>query len=279
MYEKYSVLMSVYYKENPDFLNASIESMLNQTVKPGEFVLVCDGLLTEDLDEVIEKYRAENGELMKIIRLERNGGLGRALNKGLEYCSYELVARMDSDDISRPDRCERQLKCFKAMNMDIVSGTVEEFEADIRKVTSRKLLPEDNDEIIKYSRCRNPFNHPCVMFRKSSVEAVHGYENYPYFEDYHLWVKLLRNGAIGYNIPEPLLYMRVGSGMYERRGGLYYTKCLVKFRLYLRKIHYISGWNFFMYTSARAVVSLIPSCLRKWIYLKLLRTSTDEINP
>lgn len=92
MYEKYSVLMSVYYKENPDFLNASIESMLNQTVKPGEFVLVCDGPLTEDLDEVIEKYRAENGELMKIIRLERNGGLGRALNKGLEYCSYELVA-------------------------------------------------------------------------------------------------------------------------------------------------------------------------------------------
>ena len=145
----YSVLMSVYYKEIPKLLCSSIESMLNQSVRPYDFVLVCDGKLTRDLDKVIETYCQENRALFKIIRLEENKGLGNALNIGLQYCQCELIARMDSDDISRPDRCERQLKCFQSMDVDIVSGTVEEFEEDINHIVSKRVLPEINDKILE----------------------------------------------------------------------------------------------------------------------------------
>ena len=155
--DKYSVLMSVYHKENPEYLRAAMNSIWEQTVKTDDFVLVCDGPLTPELDAVIAEMQEEHPELT-VVRLAKNGGRGNALNEGMKHCKNDLVARMDSDDISRPDRCERQLAVFRDYpEVSIVSGVVEEFTQSTEKIDSRRVLPETHKEILDFARKRNPF--------------------------------------------------------------------------------------------------------------------------
>lgn len=206
----YSILMSVYKKEQPGHLKESIQSILSQTLKTDNFVLVCDGKLTKELEQIIKEFQENNPGIFSILRLERNRGLGIALQEGLPYCKHELVARMDSDDIAKPCRCEKQIEIFCTKQVDIVSGTIEEFNKVPGDRKIYKILPENQEEIIRYARTRNPFNHPAVMFRKTAVEAVNGYQPFYLLEDYYLWVRMLGNGARAYNIQENLLYMRVG---------------------------------------------------------------------
>lgn len=183
----YSVLMSVYYKEKPDFLKQSMESIFQQTVPTNDFVLVCDGPLNNELDTVINEMQKLFGERLNVIRLAKNGGLGNALNEGIKHCKNELVARMDSDDIAYADRCERQLEVFKRYpEISICSGIVEEFTDNTSVVDARRVPPETNAEIIEFAKMRNPFNHPCVMYRKSDVEAVGSYQDFYLLEDYYL---------------------------------------------------------------------------------------------
>lgn len=265
--EKYSVLMSVYAKEQPEFLEQSILSILNQTVKTDDFVLVCDGPLTPKLDKVIARYC----DMLNLVRLPQNGGLGNALNAGLAHCKYDLVARMDSDDICFENRCGCELEIFAQDNtLDIVSAALLEFEKSSEEITGKRLLPEKDEEIRAFSHKRNPFNHPVVMFRKSAVEAAGSYqETYHLFEDYYLWVRMLQNGAKGKNLSEPLLYMRTPHDMYLRRGGAAYAKDLLRFHRWLYK----SGWSSFgdYCTSAvpHATICVLPNGLRKWIYKKV----------
>lgn len=166
---EYSVLMSVYAKENPEYLRESIESIWNQTVKTNDFWVVCDGPLTKELDAVLEENQKAHKEVFHLLRLKENVGLGRALNEGLKCCKNEAVARMDSDDIACKDRCEKQLRVLEE-GIDIVSGTVVEFEKDILHCKAKRTLPLSKEEILKFAGRRNPFNHPCVMYRKEAVE-------------------------------------------------------------------------------------------------------------
>ena len=269
--EAYSVLMSVYRKENPSYLEKSIESMLKQTAEPSDFVLVCDGPLTEELDAVVEKVKEERPDLFQIIRLPQCGGLGNALNTGIKYCRYDLIARMDSDDISLPDRCQKQLKCLEDSKTDMVSGTLLEFEGDISRIRSRRVLPETSGEIRRFARRRNPFNHPCIMYRKKAVEDAGGYRHCPWFEDYDLWTRMLMNGSEGYNLQEPLLYMRAGDGMYSRRGGLEYAKKAVVFRYRLMRKGFSRPTDFIISAAGQICVSLMPNQLRKKFYKKAPR--------
>lgn len=164
---QYSVLMSVYYKEKPEYLKQAIESILCQTVKPDDFVLVCDGPLNLELDAVIAAKQQEMGDTLNVVRLVKNCGLGNALNEGIKHCKNELVARMDSDDISVMDRCQKQVELFeKNPELDITSGALLEFVTSPDQITGGRTIPCNNDEIIHYSRKRCPFNHPCVMFKK-----------------------------------------------------------------------------------------------------------------
>lgn len=266
----YSVLMSVYHKEQPLFLKQSIDSMLSQTVKPGDFVIVCDGPLTEELEQVISGYVQSHGELFQIVRLKENVGLGKALNAGLKRCRFELVARMDADDISLPDRIERQLAVFSARDVDIVSGSLTEFDEVHPEGGAMRCLPEEQDEILKFARRRNPFNHPCTMYKKTSVIEAGGYKHFEGFEDYYLWVRMLRKGMCGYNIPEVLLKMRV-DGMHERRGGKTYASSIVKFRLYLFKSGFCSLIDFLYVVAGHVAVSILPNGIRKLFYDKVLR--------
>lgn len=271
MAENYSVLMSVYYKEKPEYLKAAIDSILNQSVKTNDFVLVCDGPLNKGLDDVITEYVTTFPGLFNVYRLSRNMGLAKALNNGILQCKNELIARMDSDDISRADRIEKQLKAFMEQKADIVGSNIIEFEGTIENTGAQRQVPEKNYDIIKFAKNRSPFNHPSVMYKKSAVVGAGFYEDYRYFEDYNLWATMLSKGCMGYNVQDNLLYMRAGADMYKRRGGFQYVKYIFRFKNHLRKIGFIGMGTFLAGALGHSVVSLIPNGLRTMIYSKILR--------
>ena len=214
----YSVLMSVYWKENPEHFRQAMISMYNQTVLTNDFVLICDGILNRELNNVIADMQQQFGKVLNVVRLERNIGLGAALNIGIKHCKNELIARMDSDDISYPDRCEKQLKIFVDYpEIAICSGIIEEFSETTDIIDARRIPPESSEEIFEYAKKRSPFNHPCVMYRKQAVESAGGYQDFYLLEDYYLWIRMLMQGMKGYNLQEPILYMRAGNKLYLRR--------------------------------------------------------------
>lgn len=271
-YRGYSVLMSVYHKEKPEYLKQSIESIQAQTLSTNDFVLVCDGPLNEQLDSVIAIKQQEMGESLNVVRLAKNGGLGNALNEGIKHCKNELVARMDSDDIAYPNRCEKQIAVFNTHpEVSICSGIVEEFTTDPNTVDTKRVPPETNAEIVEFAKKRNPFNHPCVMYKKSAVEAVGSYQDFYLLEDYYLWLRMLMAGYQGYNIQEPLLHMRAGSEMYLRRAGWKYAKTQTKLFKFMKKQRFIGVGQYIRSCVIRSGSALAPNRLRKFMFEKVLR--------
>lgn len=264
--------MAVYYKEKPEFLREAMNSMWNQTVPPDDFVLVCDGPLGEGLDAVISEMRLAHTDRLNVVRLETNRGLGNALNCGIKQCRNELVARMDSDDISRPERCKKQLEVFlKYPELSICSGTVEEFSDSINIIDARRVAPETQEEILKFAKSRNPFNHPCVMFRRSAVEAAGGYKDIYALEDYYLWIRMLLDGDQGYNLQEPLLWMRAGGDMYRRRAGVRYIRSQKQLFKYMLDKRFITGKEYCLSVALRTASSIAPNWMRKLAFSKVLR--------
>ena len=268
---RYSVLMSVYFKEKASFLRDAMNSIWAQTVPTDDFVLVCDGPLTAELDAVIAEMEVAHAEL-HVVRLEKNGGLGNALNIGISRCKNELVARMDSDDISRPDRCERQLAVFaEHPDVSICSGIVEEFRDSPKEVEAKRVPPETQNEILAFARKRNPFNHPCVMYKKTAVEVSGGYQDFYLLEDYYLWVRMLLAGYQGYNLQEPLLWMRAGSEMYKRRAGWKYAKTQARLFRFMKEKGFIGNAQFIKSCVIRSGSSLAPNWLREIMFKTVLR--------
>lgn len=272
MKKQYSVLMSVYYKEKSEWLDYSIKSMMNQTIKPTEFVLVEDGPLMPDLDKVIESYQQEYPNIFKIIKIEKNGGLGPALQRGILECSNEFIARMDSDDYSLPNRIEKQFAVFENNpELGLIGTNVEEFKNDITNIDCHVILPENHEDIYKFSKRRCPFRHPSLLYKKSEVLKAGNYREFYLCEDYDLYVRLLRNGCKCYNIQEPLVYMRVGADFYKRRGGIKYLKTILKFKNEQLKIGYFSITDYLKSTIPHIIVCLMPNSLRDYVYRNLLR--------
>lgn len=269
--ETYSVLMAVYKKEDPVFFRQSIESMLDQTLPFSDFVLVCDGPLTRELNSVIQWAQEKLGERLQCIRLKENRGLGNALRAGVPRCRCSVIARMDSDDISRQDRCEKQFRILEKDGYSIVSGTLQEFTEIPGDLQRFRILPRTPEEIRDYAKKRNPFNHPCVMYRREAVLKAGNYQDFPGFEDYCLWVRMLINGAEGYNIQEPVLDMRTGNGMYSRRGGLSYLRWLLRFQRFLLDKKFITKGRYIKNCVVRTMVSIVPGGLRETFYELFLR--------
>lgn len=277
MSQSYSVLMSVYHKEKPEYLRESMESIYNQTVPTDNFVLVCDGPLNPSLDDVIAEMQKKFGSRLYVHRLAKNGGLGNALNEGMKYCRHELIARMDSDDVSNNDRCEKEIGIFEDHpEVSIVSGVIEGFVGDISHIQSRRVVPEKQKEIIAFAKKRNPFNHPCVMYRKSAVEAAGGYQDFYLLEDYYLWIRMLQKGFIGYNIQTPILWMRAGSDMYKRRGGWKYVQSQIQLFKYMKDTGFISFGDYIMQAGIRMCAAMVPNALRKIIFQNALRNRVNN---
>lgn len=268
---KFSVLLSVYVKESPGNFQESLESLFVQTLLPDEIVLVKDGPLTHELEYLVNQYEKQYS-IMKIVYLPTNLGLGKALNEGLKYCSYDLVARMDTDDIAKPDRFEKQVQIFEEHpEVDVVGAWIDEFEKEKTEIISTRYLPEYQYEILKFAHKRCPVNHPVVMFRKSTVLSVGGYQHFPLFEDYYLWVRMLMGGAIFYNIQESLLYFRFSSDMFKRRGGWKYACDELRFQYTIWRLGFISFFDCLMNSIPRFIMRILPNLLRAKLYKKILR--------
>jgi len=264
---KFSVLMSIYYKEKPEFFDRCMKSIWDeQTVKPNEILLVQDGPLTNELYEIITKWQNKLGKILLTIPLPQNVGLGEALNIGLNKCKNELVARMDTDDIALPNRFKLQLEMFNKKNIDICGSWVSEFNNDENKIISYRKVPENHDKIVKFAKKRNPLNHPSVMYKKSSVLKAGGYQHMLWFEDYYLWVRMMLNGAKFYNIQEALVKMRAGYGQLERRRGFKYAKAEYDFLKELRKIGFLNKIGFYENVLIRIPSRLLPQSFVKQLY-------------
>lgn len=271
-YPKYSVLMSVYIKENPEWLKCSIDSMLNQTVKPDEIVLVEDGPLTDNLKETIKQYQSKYPNIFNIISLKKNVGLGPALNIGINNCKNEYIARMDTDDYSMPNRIQSQLEVFERDNeLGMVGTNVSEFIDDINNVVCNVILPENNNEIINYSKKRNPFRHPSILFKKSAVLKAGNYREYYLCEDYDMWVRMIRSGCRCYNIQNIYVYMRINEDFYKRRGGIKYLRSILKFKREQLNCGYFTKVEHIKSILPHIIICLIPNRMRDFVYKRLLR--------
>ena len=253
--QKISVLMSVYIKENPTFLKDAIESVQNQTLKPSELVLVEDGPLTPELYQVLDQLEAESDIPVKRYPLEQNQGLGLALRYGVLQCQYDIIARMDTD------------------NLDLLGGHIAEFIDNPDEIVSYRRVPTQHADIVSYQRMRSAFNHMTVMFKKDMVLKAGNYEDGLYMEDDLLWLNMIAAGAKTGNLDQILCRVRVGAGMFERRGGLRYLKLYRQARQRMLKRGQISYLEYAKSVAIQMVVALCPGFVRQFIFMKLLRKS------
>lgn len=270
--EKFSVLMSVYFKEKPEYINLSLESnLLKQTLQPNEFILVCDGDLTPELEAVIEKYQKLFPDVLKVYRKE-NGGLGKALNFGLPKCSYPLIARSDSDDVCSPDRFEKQVGFMtEHPEIGIISSYIDEFYEDCSKPTHVKTHPLTHEELYEMAKFRNPLNHMSVMMRKDDVIRIGSYRHIPYIEDYELWVRAMINGVRIANIGEVLVHARIGNGMVQRRGSQKYIISWHLLNKDMIKAGMIGYGTYVRNMMAITAFVFLPVGLKEFLYKKVLR--------
>ena len=269
---KFSVLMSLYIKEQPEFFSACMNSMFKQTVKPAEIVIVLDGPITPGLIAVLEDYQNKYPDIIVTVPLPENKGLGLALAEGIKHCNYEIVARMDTDDIARADRFEKQLAEFaKNPELDICGSHIIEFEGTIENVLSKRMVPLTHADIAKYQKQRSAFNHMTVMYKKSMVLKAGNYQHLPLMEDDLMWIHMLQAGAHCGNIDDFLVYARTGYNMIERRGGRSYLKKYIHGRKVILDTGYISQWDFWKTVLVQVVVALVPKKLRLFIFTKALR--------
>jgi glycosyltransferase involved in cell wall biosynthesis len=262
--------MSVYHKEDSRNLEQCLESLANQTLPADEIVVVKDGILPVGLEEILLSWQDKLP--LKTIGYEKNKGLVYALNYGLNYCSNELVARMDSDDICLSDRFEKQLMFFeKDNNTVLLSGYISEFNKMPNDILSVRKVPLGYARIIKYLKRRSAFNHVAVMFKRSVILSLGGYQGVDGFEDYDLWMRLVQAGFKVDNIPEILVYVRIGNNMIGRRSGPKYAKKEIIFLNDQRKKHFISIIEFIMLCILRIPVRFLPPKIIAAIYCNFLR--------
>lgn len=270
--EKFSVLLSVYKNEKPEYMRQCFDSMLNQTVKADEWVVVEDGPLTEELYSVLNEYEKSNQGLIKRIPLEKNRGLGLALREGVPHCSYELIARMDTDDICRSDRFERQLKFMEDnTDIDVCGSHIKEFYDSVTDIKSERKVPLNDNEIKAYQKRRDGVNHVTVMFKKSVVLKAGNYQSCLLMEDTLLWINMILAGAKFGNIDDYLVFVRTGADMFSRRGGLKYYKKYKTGRKRIYDTGYISWWDYKYTLLVQFIVCIMPNRLRRLIFEKMLR--------
>ncbi|MCU4323683.1 glycosyltransferase [Acinetobacter schindleri] len=274
----FSVLISIYHKELPEYFNICMQSIWkDQSIPPNEIVLVLDGPISEELSQCVTKWQQIIGKPLKVIPLSQNVGLGKALNKGLEHCSNEWVFRMDTDDICKPDRFEKQIQFIKE-NPQVVlfSGQILEFNENPSDADTLKYVPTEHTDIVKFAQKRSPFNHMTVAYKKSVIDAVGGYQHHLFMEDYNLWLRVIGAGYRVGNHSDILLYARVGNGMHARRKGYEYIKSekqLLKLKKELKLQSPIHANILFL---LRSSFRLLPSSLLGKIYNTFLRKKVHK---
>jgi glycosyltransferase involved in cell wall biosynthesis len=267
---KFSVLMSIYEGDKPDYFRDAMDSILNQTVKPDEIVLVKDGPVSRELDSIIGEYRERLGGLLKIVSLEKNNGLGTALAEGIKNCDFDIIARMDADDISGPERFEKQLKFLKNNpRTDVVSCFAAAFEESPEKPLFVRRGPLLHEQIARQFRFRFCMNHPAAMFRKNAVLAAGNYTPFAGLEDYHLWAKMITNGTEMATIGQVLYYHRWEKGLLARRSGIKRAVQQIKLQKEFLKTGFVNKSQFLRNVIIRSAAVLIPQGLTRRLRIVL----------
>lgn len=269
----YSVLMELCSRELPEHLNVCLESMLMQSYPPSDLVLVCREGLTNELRIIVKSFQNEFKGIFHIVTASSEMSVGKALNKGMEACKYDYIVRMDSDDISKENRCIKQMTLFAIKpGLDICGTFVEEFDSATDEVISTKKVPVLNKDIVRYAKRRNPFNRQTVAFKKRAAQAVGGYEDAGLFEDYDLIVKMLMSGCTGQNIPEALVRYRVDENTIKQRKSLKRTKAFFRLRRRFRKYGFCRLKDTLAPCAVQGMLFIMPAFFTRWFYKKFLRS-------
>lgn len=269
MDKHFSVLTSIYYKENPEWLREALDSVFAQSVLPTEFVLVKDGPLTPELEGILTEY-IEKYPIFKVVENKKNLGLGKALNRGVEACSNEIIARMDTDDVIPIDRFEKQLAAIET-GVDVVSCWSLLYEGTLDNVIAIKTRPEFHDDIIKLAHKRSPICHAGAMYRKSAVLSAGNYQSCPLNEDYHLWIRMIMSGAKFYNCQEVLYYVRTNQDQVRRRGGFRFLMTELNAFQDFKRLGFYTTKDILVNSMIRIVARLAPGGMRSFIMKRVWR--------
>lgn len=271
---KFSVVTSVYINDKAEFVQRSISSIYSlQTRKPDEIVIIVDGPISTELTTLIRSYEDNKESIFNVIWLPDNKGLGNALRIGVEAAKYEVIARMDSDDVSAPDRFEKQIAYLETHpNCDLVGGQISEFIDSESNIVGKREVPCKHDDILMWLKGRCPFNHMSVTMLRSRVLAVGNYLDWHFNEDYYLWIRMAEAGYRFANLPDTLVNVRVGKEMYARRGGWKYFKSEKGLQDYMLSHRMISLPRYCYNVLGRFVIQVaMPNKLRGFIFQKLFR--------
>lgn len=270
----FSIITSVYKNDRPEFVRTALDSVLVcQKVKPTEVILVQDGPVPSELQMILMEYEDLYPNVMKVLRLEKNCGLGNALRIGVENAKYSIIARMDSDDICLPDRFEKQLAYLEEHpECDIVGGQMTEFIGSPDNIVGRREVPLANDEIYRYMKSRCALNHVTVMFRKAAVLKAGNYQDWFWNEDYYLWVRMMLSRCTFANIPDVAVNVRSGADQYARRGGKKYFNSEIGIKKLMLDNGLLSKKEYYINYIERFIIQLmLPSNVRGWVYRTFAR--------
>ncbi len=274
--KQFSIITSVYKNDKAEFIRVALDSMLvHQSVIPDEIVLVQDGPVPESTTKLLSEYQQRFGEKLNIIILDENKGLGNALKLGVENAKYDIVARMDSDDICIPNRFEKQLSYMEEHpECDIVGGQITEFIDTPNNIVGKREVPCTNKAIYKYMRGRCALNHPTVMFKKKSVLKAGNYKDWFWNEDYYMWVRMMEQGCVFANLPDVLVNMRSGLEQYGRRGGKKYFDSEIGIKKLMLEKGMITHKEYVINYLERFIIQLmLPSNVRGWVFRTFARKS------
>lgn len=265
---KFSLLLSLYNKEIPYFLFDCLESIENNTLSPDQVVIVYDGPVGHELEEIVNDFAKRLP--IDIISIPKNVGLGSALNHGLKFCKNEIVLRMDTDDICMPDRFAKQIHCLDLHpGIGLMGGAIQEYDERMHLSKGVRFSKSQHNEIIEYARKRNPFNHMTVAFRKKYVEQVGGYQHHHLMEDYNLWLRMIAAGVECYNLADVLVKVRAGNNMLARRKGLFYAKSEIQIARLKYSLRIDGFWGCVSCALVRTIPRLLPVFVLTFLYKTL----------
>lgn len=273
----YSCLISLYAKENPDYLPECLDCIIGQTIPPEEILVVKDGPLSDELESILSHYSDSYPGLFSFVAYQDNKGLWYALRQGVPACRNELIMRMDADDWSVPTRAERELEVLMAHpEVGCVGSLVTEFEGDISNPIAKVDLPERQDDIIAFGKRRCPYRHPTLMFKQHAVIEAGNYQEMPYFEDYDLYMRMAASGCVFYNVQETLVFVRTSRDFYARRGGAAYLRNMLHFKgACLKRGNFTLG-EYVISTAPHIVACIVPNSVREFIYRHFLRSPISQ---
>jgi glycosyltransferase involved in cell wall biosynthesis len=275
MHEPFTLLLSVWDGDQPEhLLQAFCSAVDEQTLRPAQVVIVRDGPVRGELGACLADLHKTSPVPVTLVPLESNRGLGPALDAGMAASQFDVIARMDADDVAMPHRFEVEIPLIA--EADIVGAGLLEFVDDIENVVGQRVPPTDPEQIQRYARMHDPFNHPTVVYRRQAVQAAGGYGDLPLMEDYALFARMLQNGARAVNVAEPLVYYRVGATAFKRRGGADLLRSELRLQRAFRRQGFTTPAEYARNVMVRGGYRLIPWWARRAVYKPMVAHYTDN---